>query len=391
MTMQYVFPTYQRFPFALVDGQGVQVTDDQGKQYLDFTAGIGVCNLGYHNPQVQAAVADQLTKIWHTSNLYENGLQDAVAKQLVNGEDRLVYFANSGTEANEAAFKLARKYTGKAGILAFNHSFHGRTFGAMSLTGNPHIQAGYAPLVPGVQFADYNDPAALAQITPDLAAVILEVVQGEGGVFVGDQAWLQAVNAKCQATGVLLIIDEVQTGIGRTGYRFAYEGFGLDPDIYTVAKGLANGIPVGAMVGKAKLASAFGPGSHGSTFAGNMLAMASAQAVLSQLTPDFLATVRDKAAAAWQLLKTTIAPLPIVNSVTGKGLMIGIHLTEQVPVEHAVTALHTAGLLTLSAGDNTLRLLPPLVMSAANLEKGIQIIAQVLTSLMTEVAYDKSL
>ena len=219
--MKYVYPTYQRFPIEIKSGQGVRLTDAHGQTYLDFTAGIGVCNFGYQNPAIQAAVQAQLPKIWHPSNLYENTLQDAVAKLLVHGEDRLVFFANSGTEANEAALKLARKYTGKTKILAFHQSFHGRTYGSMSMTGNPSIQVGYAPLVPGVTFATYNDSTALTQITPDLAAVILEVVQGEGGVFAGQKAWLQAVQSKCQANQVLLIIDEVQTGIGRTGYRFA--------------------------------------------------------------------------------------------------------------------------------------------------------------------------
>lgn len=382
--MKYVYPTYQRFPIEIKSGQGVRLTDAHGQTYLDFTAGIGVCNFGYRNPAIQAAVQAQLPKIWHTSNLYENTLQDAVAKLLVHGEDRLVFFANSGTEANEAALKLARKYTGKTKILAFHQSFHGRTYGSMSMTGNPSIQAGYAPLVPDVVFATYNDPAALAQITPDLAAVILEVVQGEGGVFAGQKAWLQAVQAKCQANQVLLIIDEVQTGIGRTGYRFAYEGYGLDPDIYTTAKGLANGLPVGAMVGRAQFASAFGPGSHGSTFAGNALAMAAAQAVLTNLTPTFLTDVQAKAQQAWQALDQQVAGLPMVARLTGKGLMIGIHLVPDVPVVKVITALQQAGLLTLSAGDNTLRLLPPLVMSVEDMLAGVQTIATVLAQFETE-------
>lgn len=255
----------------------------------------------------------------------------------------------------------------------------------MSMTGNPHIQAGYAPLVPGITFATYNDDAALDKITPELAAVILEVVQGEGGVFAGQTAWLQAVNAKCQATGVLLIIDEVQTGIGRTGYRMAYEGYGLDPDIYTVAKGLANGLPVGAMVGRRQLATAFGPGSHGSTFAGNAVAMAAAKRVLTQLTPALLTTVRAHAELVWQALATQVEPIPVVKQITGKGLMIGIHLDEQIPVNQVITRLQVEGLLTLSAGDNTLRLLPPIVMQSADLLAGIALIAKVLTTLTTEV------
>lgn len=385
MNEDVLFPTYQRFPFAIESGQGVKLTDDHGQTYLDFTAGIGVCNLGYQVPTLQAAVKAQLDQIWHTSNLYQNHLQTEVAQLLVNGEDRCVFFANSGTEANEAALKLARKFTGKSAILAFEHGFHGRTYGAMSMTGNPHIQAGYAPLVPGVQFATYNDPAALDQITPDLAAVILEVVQGEGGVFVGEPAWLAAVNQACHEQGVLLIIDEVQTGMGRTGYRLAFEGYGLDPDIYTVAKGLANGLPVGAMVGKKQLATAFGPGSHGSTFAGNPVSMAAAKVVLQTLTPDFLTAVQAKADQVWAYLQTEIAPLPVVNQVTGKGLMIGIHLAESLPVAKVITALQAEQLLTLSAGDNTLRLLPPLVMTATDLLAGLTTIKHLLVKLSSEV------
>lgn len=370
MTMDHVFPTYARFPFEPVTATGVTITDDQGKDYLDFTSGIGVCNLGYQNPAIQAAVTDQLGKIWHISNLYENHLQEAVAELLVGKEDKLVFFANSGTEANEAALKLARKATGKTKVLSFNHSFHGRTYGSMSMTGNAHIQEGFAPLVPDISFADYNDPASLDAITPDLAAVILEVIQGEGGVIVGDPDWLRDVQAKCQATDTLFIIDEVQTGIGRTGFKFAYEGVGLDPDIVTSAKGLANGLPVGAMIGKSKLGKAFGPGTHGSTFAGNPLTMASAQAVLKQLTPEFLEQVRTKAFKIGQTLAKFEA-LPVVTSVSGRGLMIGIHLTDDLAVNDVITALQAKGILTLSAVGNTLRLLPPLVMSVEDLESGL--------------------
>lgn len=378
MTMTHVFPTYARFPFEPIKANGVIVTDNHGQDYLDFTSGIGVCNFGYQNPAIQNAVSVQLTKMWHISNLYENHLQESVAALLVGDEEKLVYFANSGTEANEAALKLARKATGKTKILSFNHSFHGRTYGAMSMTGNAHIQEGYAPLVPDITFADYNDDASLNAITPDLAAVILEVIQGEGGVIVGDLDWLHAVQDKCQATDTLLIIDEVQTGIGRTGYRFAYEGFGLDPDIVTSAKGLANGLPVGAMIGKASLAPAFGPGSHGSTFAGNPLTMSAAEAVLTQLTPAFLDDVQAKATVVWQTLDKFDA-LKTVKSVSGKGLMIGIHLADDLPVNDVIKALHHEGLLTLSAVGNTLRLLPPLVMSEDDLTSGLNTIYQVLS------------
>lgn len=377
VAMTHVFPTYQRFGFEPVSGEGVTLTDETGKEYLDFTSGIGVCNLGYQHPAVTQAVTEQLGKIWHISNLYENHLQEAVAELLVGDSERLAFFANSGTEANEAALKLARKATGRSKVVSFNHSFHGRTYGAMSMTGNPHIKEGFGPLVPDMVFGTLNDPASFELIDGDTAAVIVEVIQGEGGVIPADEAWLHQLQEKAHAVSALLIIDEVQTGIGRTGTRFAFEGVGLDPDIYTSAKGLANGLAVGAMVGKASLKGAFGPGSHGSTFAGNPLAMAAAKAVLTTLTPAFLATVQSKAETVWQTL-APMADLPVVDRITGRGLMIGVHLTDSVPVTDVIEKLQAQGLLTLSAVGNTLRLLPPLVMTEADLNRGLGMIQGVL-------------
>lgn len=377
--MEHVFETYQRYPFDLVSGHDWHLTDDSGKTYLDFTSGIGVCSFGYSNQVIQDKVKAQAAKVWHTTNLYESSLQEKVAT-LLCPDGMLAFFCNSGTEANEAALKLARKATGKTTILSFNDSFHGRSYGAMSMTGNPSVQAGYSPLVPGVKFADYNDPAAVEQITPDLAAVILEVIQGEGGVNPAKAQWLKQVEAACKANQVLLIIDEIQTGIGRTGKKFAYEYYDLDPDIITVAKALGNGIPCGAMIGKKALAPAFGPGSHGTTFGGNKLAMAAATGVLEQLTPTFLADVQTKAAAMWQVLQNEIATLPIVTHVTGMGLMIGIRLKDDVVANDIVIQLQRAGLLTLTAKHNTIRLLPPLVMPQAELLGGLALIKRALQS-----------
>ncbi|KRM06098.1 acetylornithine aminotransferase [Liquorilactobacillus ghanensis DSM 18630] len=376
--MTALFANYQRFNFEIVSGQMVTLTDNHDKQYLDLTSGIGVCNLGYNHPVVKAAVQQQLDLVWHTSNLYQSSLQEKVATLLTAGSNKKVFFCNSGTEANEAAMKLARKATGKSAILAFDHSFHGRTYGSLSLTDNPGIKKGFGPFVPGIKFAKYNDPAALDQITDDLAAVILEVIQGEGGLEAADGKWLQAVQAKCQAKGVLLIIDEVQTGIGRTGKLFAYQHFNLDPDIVTLAKGLANGIPVGAMIGKEKLADAFGPGSHGSTFGGNPLAMAAAKAVLETIDQPFLDDVSQKADFCWYYLQKEIAPLPMVTGISGRGLMIGIHLDTKVPVSDVIQQLQQAGVLTLSSRGNTLRLLPPLVITGSELMQGINTIKNVL-------------
>lgn len=375
--MEHVFPTYAQYPMEIVSGHDWHLVDSHHKSYLDFTSGIGVCSFGYSNDWIEQSVINQLGKVWHTSNLYPSSLQDEVAASLCPA-GMLAFFCNSGTEANEAAFKLARKATGKGKVLAFNNGFHGRTYGSMSLTGNPDIQTGFKPLVPEVSFADYNDPQALDAINEGLAAVILEVIQGEGGVVNGNGEWLQKVAAKCHDQGVLLIIDEVQTGIGRTGMKFAFQHYDLDPDIITCAKALGNGLPIGAMLGKKELAKAFGPGSHGTTFGGNKIALASAKAVLEQLTPKFLAEVQEKSQAVFAAIHKQISPLTVVDSVSGLGLMIGIHLSAAVKVEDVIGQLQENGLLTLSAKHNTLRLLPPLVMSEADLLAGIDQIAAVL-------------
>lgn len=376
--MQSVFKTYNRFPFEITKGDGVTLFDDTGKKYLDLTSGIGVCNLGYNNKKVKQAVSDQLDKVWHTSNLYESHLQENVAELLIQGMDKKVYFCNSGTEANEAALKLARKATGKTKILAFDHSFHGRSYGALSLTGNDKIKEGFGPFLPEIYFETYNSADALNKIDSSFAAVILEIIQGEGGIVVGDYTWLHEVEKKCHQNNVLLIIDEVQTGIGRTGKLFAYEHYNLDPDIVTVAKGLANGIPVGAMIGKNALADFFGPGSHGSTFGGNPLAMSAACAVLDTLDEAFLDDVQQKASFLWYFLEKEISSLDSVDSISGKGLMIGIHLNQSVPVNQVITQLHEVGILTLSSRGNTLRLLPPLIIMSSELLEGVKKIKEVL-------------
>lgn len=376
--MEYVFPTYARYPIDIVDGEYVHLVDSQGQQYLDFTSGIGVCSFGYSNQLIKDSVDTQAGKVWHTSNLYDSQLQDQVAAKLVE-PGMLTFFCNSGTEANEAALKLARKSSGKTKVIAFNDSFHGRTYGSLSMTGNPGIKEGFFPLVPSIEFADFDDDAALTQIDNQTAAVILEVIQGEGGVNNAHADWLQAIETKAHQVGALLIIDEVQTGIGRTGTKFAYQNYDLHPDIVTLAKALGNGLPIGAMIGKQELASAFGPGSHGTTFGGNKLSLAAADAVLDQLTPEFLTAVQAKSKSVWAILKNEIAQQSIVTAISGQGLMIGIHLDEQVNVEDIVKALQQDGLLTLSAKHNTLRLLPPLVMNTEELTTGLTKINQILS------------
>ena len=377
--MSALMQIYNRFPFEIVQGEGVYLTDNFGKQYLDFTSGIGVCNLGYNHPQLNAAVNTQLGKIWHTSNLYQSSLQEKVAEKLIGNAQKQVFFCNSGTEANEAAIKLARKFTGKSKLLSFHHSFHGRSIGALSVTGNDAIKHGFGELLADIEFAPYNDDAALTQINDQFAAVILEVIQGEGGVTAANANWLQRLAQQCRAAGVLLIIDEVQTGIGRTGKLFAYQHYAIEPDIITLAKGLANGLPCGAMIADSKIAAAFDYGAHGSTFGGNPLAMAAAATVLELMDAALLKNVQQKANGFYQLLEDQLSDCATVEAISGKGLMLGIRLIESVPVKNVVEKLHQQGLLTLSARGNTLRLLPPLVISEMQLQQGLHLIKQVLS------------
>lgn len=373
--MNPLMNTYNLFPIEIADGQDFHLIDQKGKHYIDLTAGIGVCNLGYSNKLIYEAVSAQLKKVWHLSNLYPNTMARKVAEAL-NPEGFQAFFCNSGTEANEAALKLAHKATGRKKVLAFQNGFHGRTIGSLSVTGYPKIQDGFGPLISPVSMQNYNGFQSIEAIDTDTAAVILEVIQGEGGVNIGQQDWLQAVQKKCQEVGALLIIDEVQTGMGRTGYKFAFEAFDLVPDIITVAKGLGNGLPVGAMLAKAEVASHFQPGDHGNTFGGNPVVMASAEQVLKQLTPKFLAEVKEKGEQFKQQLAEQIAPLAAVRKVSSLGLMVGIQLTTAVPVAQVIADLQEKGYLTLSARENTLRLLPPLIIDQEALAEAVNAIAE---------------
>lgn len=370
--MTTLFQTYTQHPFELTQGNGVTLYDQQQNAYLDLTSGIGVCNLGYNHPTLNQAVQTQLGKIWHTSNLYPSSLQEEVAQKLVPTPDYVAFFCNSGTEANEAALKLARKASGKTAVLSFAHSFHGRTTGSLSVTGNEAIKKGFGPLLEDVTFAPYNAYPSLDLIHSELAAVIVEIIQGEGGVIAGDPDWLEALNDTCHEQGVLLIVDEVQTGMGRTGKLYAHQHYAIDPDMITVAKGLANGLPIGAMIGKKALKPAFGPGSHGTTFGGNPIALTAANTVLDLLTPTFLEAVTQKSYLLAYFLEKELGDLEEVQAITGNGMMVGIQLVATIPVQEVIAALHQKGILTLSAQQNTLRLLPPLVIKGAQLIEAIQ-------------------
>ncbi|WP_155287365.1 aminotransferase class III-fold pyridoxal phosphate-dependent enzyme [Lacticaseibacillus zhaodongensis] len=381
--MTKLFTTYKRWPITLVDGQDWHVTDSTGKTYVDLSSGIGVMSLGYHYPAVQDAVEKQVQHIWHNTNLYQSPGEEKVASLLINGlnlpDDYLAFFGNSGTEANEAALKLARRYTGKTRMLNFAGGFHGRTYGSLTVTPIPDIQQGFGVDTSGVKTAKFNDPAAIDELDASFAALIIEAVQGEGGVIPADKAWLQVLCARAHELGVLVIVDEVQSGIGRTGSLFAFQQYGIEPDIITSAKALASGLPVGAMIGKAKLGSAFPYGAHGTTFGGNPIVMASATAVLQSLTPELLEHVQTVGKAAMTELATWTA-LPAVTEVRGRGLMIGIELSADLDVATVVQQLQEQGLLTLTAKHNTLRLLPPLIISEEALLDALAIIKGVLVA-----------
>ncbi|MGE7546411.1 acetylornithine transaminase [Sporosarcina sp. FSL K6-3508] len=375
--MTSLFNNYARRAVHLVKGQGTVVTDDQGKEYLDFTSGIAVVSLGHAHPAIVKALQEQSEKLWHISNLFESPEQEKLAESLTKDTD-LAYalFCNSGAEANEAAIKLARKHTGKHKILTFKQSFHGRTFGAMAATGQDKIKQGFGPMLESFEALPFNDVEALTDAANEnVAAIMLEVVQGEGGVNSVEPAFAQAIMEVCQHYGILLVIDEVQTGIGRMGTRFAYEQTALKPDIITLAKGLGGGFPIGALLAGKDLFDTFGPGSHGTTFGGNPLAIAVAQTVVDHVfDPAFLQAVQDKSAYFKKQLQ---AVLPAEKySLRGNGLLIGIHSNEVIgPV---IQQAEKQGLLLVPAGANVIRLLPPLTVSKAEIDQAVGILKNIL-------------
>lgn len=375
--MSKLFQNYKRDAIEFVKAKGNTLYDQEGKPYLDFSSGIGVTNLGFH-PLVKKAVAEQLEAIWHTPNLYHNQLQEEVASRLIGDKDYLAFFCNSGAESNEAAIKLARKATNKSQIITFKQSFHGRTYGAMSATGQEKIQVGFAPLVSGFSYATYNDLSSVkALVTEDTAAVMLELVQGEGGVIPADAQFVKDLADFCQKASILLIVDEVQTGIGRTGSLYAFEQYGISPDIVTLAKGLANGLPVGAMLGKTALSSAFSYGSHGTTFGGNRVVLASSQKVLDILTPDFLDEVGQKAAYLKTQLEERLSSYDSVSAIRGMGMMLGIETTKDL--SQVLDEAKKNGLILLTAGSDVIRLLPPLTINRSEIDSALEVLEAVLS------------
>lgn len=376
--INHLFQTYGRREIEFLKGNGAKVIDKSGEQYLDFTSGIGVCNLGHCHPTVVKAVEKQLRNIWHISNLFTNSLQEEVASLLT--EDTAldhVFFCNSGAEANEAALKLARKHTGKSLVVTCEQSFHGRTFGTMSATGQDKVKEGFGPLLPSFLHIPFNDIRALEEVmNEEVAAVMVEVIQGEGGVILADPSFLKEIEKLCNQYNALFIIDEVQTGIGRTGTLFAYEQMGIVPDIVTIAKALGNGIPVGAMIGRKELGSSFTAGSHGSTFGGNYIAMTAAKEVLQFIKEQsFFKEVQEKGEYVLKKLQEELRHVECVQNIRGKGLMIGIECKHEVA--NVIEQLEKAGLLVLQAGPNVIRLLPPLIVTNEELEQAIYMIKRV--------------
>lgn len=379
--MSSLFPTYQRWEIEPVKAAGAVLYGKDGREYLDFTSGIGVCNLGHRPEKVEKAVKDQLELFWHVSNLFPQSIQEDAASKLAEaaGMDH-VFFANSGAEANEAAIKLARKATGRTKIISFLQSFHGRTFAGMAATGQDKIKQGYGSMLQTFVHLPFNDSDALKkEIGADTAAVLIEMIQGEGGIHVADAEFIKNVEAACMENGSLLIVDEIQTGIGRTGKSFAFQHYGIQPDIITVAKGLGSGLPIGAAVGKAELKEFFGPGSHGSTFGGNPVSTAAAAATMDIIfNESFLNETVAKGKYLFELLHQKLNSHEYVKEIRGLGLMAGIEVT--IAVQPILASLRKAGLIALPAGENVIRLLPPLNVTENEIEKAVYIIEETLSN-----------
>ena len=377
-TEEAVLHTYNRFPVVFEKGEGVYLTDAEGRKYLDFGAGIAVFALGYGNAQYNQALKDQIDSLIHTSNLFYNQPMMEAAEKLkkASGMSR-VFFTNSGTEAVEGAIKAARKYAyqkdGRTDheIIAMNHSFHGRSVGALSVTGNPHYQEPFKPLMGGVRFADFNDlDSVKAQVNDRTCAIIMETVQGEGGIYPAQPEFLEGVKALCQEKDILLILDEIQCGMGRTGAYFAWQEYGVEPDIMTCAKALGCGIPVGAFVLNEKTAKAsLVPGDHGTTYGGNPLACRAVSKVFDLFEQEqVISHVQELTPYLEQKLDELVEKYEFLTGRRGKGFMQGLIVSGR-PVGEVVTHALENGLVVLSAGNDVIRLVPPLVITKEQIDE----------------------
>ena len=385
---QELLHTYNRFSLVLDHGEGVYLYDTDKKAYLDFAAGIAVCALGYSNEAYKNALKDQVDKLLHTSNLYYNVPTIEAAKKALkaSGMDR-IFFTNSGTEAIEGAIKAAKKYAytrdGHAGheIIAMKHSFHGRSIGALSVTGNAHYQEPFAPLMPGVKFAEYNNLESVKELVTDkTCAVIMETVQGEGGIYPADPAFIEVVRRLCDEKDILLILDEIQCGMGRTGEMFAWQNYGVKPDIMTCAKALGCGVPVGAFFLTQRVADkSLAPGDHGTTYGGNPFVGAAVSAVFDQFKAcDILGHVKEVAPYLEQKLDELVEKYDFLVTRRGKGLMQGVVC--KLPVGKVAAAALEQGLIVITAGADVLRFVPPLVIEKQHVDEMIEKLEKALLS-----------
>ena len=378
-----ILHTYNRFPVMFDHGEGCYLYDTEGKKYLDFAAGIAVNALGYHYPGYDDALKSQIDKLTHISNLYYNEPMSEAGEKLIKASGlSKAFFTNSGTEAIEGALKAARKYSytkygkeaGRFEIIAMNHSFHGRSMGALSVTGTEHYREPFEPLIGGVKFADFNDLESVkAQITDKTCAVITEVVQGEGGIYPAQKEFLEGLRALCDEKDIILIFDEIQCGMGRTGYYFAWQSYGVQPDVMTCAKALGCGVPVGAFVlGEKAAAASLVPGDHGTTYGGNPFVCAAVSKVFDIFEQDnILAHVQELTPYLEEKLDALVDKCPIVAARRGKGFMQGL-VIEGTTVGSVVTKARANGLLVISAGSDVLRLVPPLVITKENIDEMIE-------------------
>ena len=383
-----VMATYSRFPVTLVKGKGSYVWDEQGTQYLDFTSGIATCNLGHVPDVVKDALEEQLQNLWHCSNLYNIPNQEKLASLLTgNSCGDQVFFCNSGAEANEAAIKLARRYASKVKgkeapeIVTFQQSFHGRTLATLSATGQEKIQQGFFPLVSGFSYLPFNDEEALELLyTIEPAAVLLELVQGEGGVIPANHEWVKKLAKICKEREILLMVDEIQTGIGRTGTLFAYEQYGIEPDVISIAKGLGSGFPIGAIIAKEEAAKGFDPGSHGSTFGGNPLATAAGVATVTHIhDTNILNQANEMASYLDKKLLVMKEEYSLIKDIRGLGLLKGI-VVDTNALEIVQKALEN-NLLILTAGPNVVRILPPLTVTTEEINEFIKALEKTFQSI----------
>lgn len=376
---QYLIHTYNRHQIVLDKGEGVYLYDVEGKQYLDFGAGIAVFALGYNNKEFNDALKAQVDKLIHTSNLFYNSNLAEAAKKVVTatGMDK-VFFTNSGTEAIEGAVKLARKYAYLKGIkedseiISMNHSFHGRSLGALAVTGNKHYQEPFGPMTAGVKFADYNDLESVkAQITDKTCAIILEAVQGEGGIYPASEEFIKGIRALCDEHDILMICDEIQCGMGRTGSMYAYQNYGIQPDIVTSAKALGCGVPVGAFVANKKASGVLVPGDHGTTYGGNPFVLAAVNKVFDLYEKqDILKHVKEITPYLEEKLDALAAKYDFIKERRGKGFMQGLEFT--VPVGAVITKAIKNGLILVSAGANIIRFVPPLIIEKKHIDEMVE-------------------